>query len=652
MAKRIQILDTHTANRIAAGEVVDRPASVVKELVENALDAGSKRIVIEAEGGGIDLIRVRDDGAGIAEGDIKTAFARHATSKIQNAEDLDCIETLGFRGEALASIAAVARVTVRSKEKAAETGTLLRINGGEIAECMPTGCIDGTLMQVENLFYNTPARLKFLKSARTEAAAISDFVSRMMLAHPEVAFELMQNGRTVYQSAGDGDLRAVLGEIYGKDALAHLKAVDYDDGYVALKGFAGTEQLARSNRLAQSFFINRRYIKSQKLSFAIQRAYDTRLMTGKFPLIALDISISNREIDVNVHPNKMEVRFKEEDRVTRAAHTAVKRALGMSDIPTMLQRDVSLCERETWQIPRAQENAETAEIAERKRNVSERLSEAAEAPRAVLREAAVQSTGQSIPHIEIPRRQDDRSAKHIAHDETEACDVPKKEAASLPETRACDAPQTTHVTAPAAPDKEEARQLCFADAPYTVVGQLFACYILVQQGEDAFFIDQHAAHERKLYEQMAQKGIKPASQMLLSPQIIKLSASEYEIMQENMESFRKIGFDVEEFGPLTISVRAVPYVLGAPQTLSYLHEVLDMLGKKNRCATEDVKRDTIIRQACRRAIKAGASLGETEIRALMDDYRQGGIPLTCPHGRPVMIRVSKTEMEKLFKRLV
>ncbi len=640
MEGRIHVLDIHTANRIAAGEVVDRPASVVKELVENAIDAQSSEISVEASGGGIDLLRVRDNGTGIAANDVQTAFARHATSKISTADDLSCINTLGFRGEALASIAAVARVCVRTKQKDAEMGTLLQINGGELESCSPTGCVDGTLMQVENLFYNTPARLKFLKSARTETAAISDFMSRVMMAYPGIAFALSQNGRSVYQSAGDGDLLGVICGIYGEDTREHLKKIEYDDGYVSLQGYAGTAQLARSNRLAQTFFINHRYIKSQKLSYALQRAYDTRLMGGKFPLIVLDIGISNREIDVNVHPNKMEVRFKDEERVTRAAYTAVKRALGIGDIPPMLQNDVKLAEREVW-IPLDLSNSaqKTAAYTEQScDSISQKLNEQHTKKRTLLREGAYTDSPQ-IPLIQIPPRTYTQNGKDEA-------DFPAELKPSAVSSAFNEAAQQAETS------RDTAEQLFFTDEPYTVVGQLFACYILLQQGDEAFFIDQHAAHERKLYEQMRKKELHSNVQILLSPQIVKLSPSEHETMLENIELFSQIGFDIEEFGALTISIRAVPYVLGSPQSADYLREVLDMLGKKNRYSTEEMKRDVIVRQACKRAIKAGKTLGETEIRALMDDYRAGGIPLTCPHGRPVMIKVSKTEMEKLFKRLV
>ena len=297
---RIKVLSQYTANQIAAGEVVERPASIVKELVENAIDAGASTITIETKGGGLESIRVVDSGSGIAAEDAETAFLRHATSKISTAEDLSHIETLGFRGEALASIAAVAHVTLKTRTEEEEAGTLLRISGGTVQEKCEIGIPNGTTLEVENLFFNVPARLKFIKSARAESAYISEYVSRMLMAKPGIAFRLIQNGKTVFQSAGDGNLQDAIYCVYGGDVFPHLRALSYDDGYVRLSGYVGTEQAARSNRNAQSVYINSRYIKSQKISYALQRAYDMRLMVGKFPFAVLNITISPNEIDVNV----------------------------------------------------------------------------------------------------------------------------------------------------------------------------------------------------------------------------------------------------------------------------------------------------------------------------------------------------------------
>mgnify|MGYP002732400858 CR=1 FL=1 len=629
----IRVLDTHTANRIAAGEVVDRPASIVKELVENAVDAGASSIVIEANGGGIDLIRIRDDGCGMSEKDALTAFARHATSKIHTASDLEDIGTLGFRGEALASIAAVSRVTLRTKIKDAGSGVCVRMHGGECVEHMPAGCADGTLFLVENVFYNTPARLKFLKSARTEAGMISDYVSRMMMAYPHIAFKLVQNDRTVYQSSGDGDVLQVLGCIYGKDTLPHLKPLSFDDGYIRLQGYASTAQVAKNNRLAQSFFINHRYIKSQKLSFTVQRAYDTRLMAGRFPLIVMDMRLSGREIDVNVHPNKLDVRFKQEDRVMHAAYAAVRDALGAAEIPALLQRDVVAEPREIW----------IGHSAENDKALPNFVEDQSETPPSAAKLLQTQQPEQSVQYVREPAVQ-----------ARAAADIPASPAPEIPVFTILPARATQPLVQPpdAVPATKQTVQTEFEAAPYQVIGQLFHCYLIIQQGDAAFFIDQHAAHERKLYEQMMQNDLRADAQLLLTPHIETLSAAEYAQLPEHMEDFRALGFDIEDFGSMSVSIRAVPYIFGKPQAVSFLHDALDMLEKKEKLSTAELKRGAIIQQACKHAVKAGAALDEVQIRALWDDFRANGVPLTCPHGRPIMMQMQKTEFEKLFKRLV
>ncbi|MBO6061997.1 MAG: DNA mismatch repair endonuclease MutL, partial [Clostridia bacterium] len=327
IVRRIEILEPQLANKIAAGEVVERPASVVKELVENSLDAGAAAVTVEIREGGAEYIRVTDNGCGIEEEDVKIAFLRHATSKLRSAEGLDGIETLGFRGEALASIAAVSHVVMRTRTESAEFGTLIRLDGGAVSELLPCGCPPGTTIEVRELFYNVPARLKFLKSPRGEAAAVGDYMSRLILGSTEVSFKFISAGKTVYHSAGDGSLENALVCVYGPDIAEHIMPVRYDDGYILIEGYCGDEFVSRANRSHQSIFVNGRYIRSQQLGFAAQRAYLTRLMQGRFPFLALNITISPREVDVNVHPNKLTVRFRDEERVASAVMLAVREAL-------------------------------------------------------------------------------------------------------------------------------------------------------------------------------------------------------------------------------------------------------------------------------------------------------------------------------------
>ncbi len=644
--KRIKVLSLETANRIAAGEVVERPASVVKELVENALDAGATSVTIEILGGGIDYIRVSDNGGGILKDDISTAFLAHATSKISVSEDLEHIETLGFRGEALASIAAVSKVSVKTRVKDEIAGTQLFVEGGKMHPVEEFGCPEGTTMEVSDLFYNVPARLKFLKHARAEASAVSDYVSRMILSHPGVSFQLISNSRTIYHSMGDGSLYNAIYCVYGTDVLPHLNEVHYDDAYMKITGYLGTAQIARPTRSYQSFFVNGRYIRSQKLSFAIQRAFDTRLMVGKFPFLVLSLRISSREVDVNVHPNKLEVRFKDDDRVTRAVYSAARMALAQLDAPGLRQET----ETEISYVS----NEEIGHVADK---VFENSGEG-------------ETTNCSFNQVSAaPQviKTDSSSLKTSEYSYENKTNIPAWEAVSpIPKA----SPGTVResqadfsflrATAPILPEiKDEAfliaqqpLQLDMGAASYKIIGVLFDSFWVIQQNEDVFFIDQHAMHERKLYEQMMRKGLNPDSQMLLIPIVIRFSPIEFETLLSNMEQFEALGFEMEEFGPLTMNVRAVPLVVGQPQTAEFLHEALNILDKKNRVATIDVKRAMLIQSACKHAIKAGDPITSQEIEALITAYQKEGIPMTCPHGRPVMVKMARLEFEKLFKRVV
>jgi len=672
--KRIKVLNQYTANQIAAGEVVERPASVVKELVENAIDAGSTSIVIETKGGGLESIRVTDNGSGIAAEDVETAFLRHATSKIGTAEDLSRIETLGFRGEALASIAAVAHVTLKTRASFDETGTLLRISGGDKKELSEIGAAEGTSITVENLFYNVPARLKFMKSPRSEAAYISDYVSRMLMAHPEIAFKLVQNGKTVFQSAGNGNLQDAVYCVYGADVFPHLREVHYDDGYVRLSGFIGTEQVSRNNRNAQSFYINARYIKSQKLSYALQRAYDMRIMTGRFPFAVLNITISSSEIDVNVHPNKLDVRFKNEERVMRAATIAARQALGdpvaAPSYFTPVKAQTTLFGQTTEKVtippvkgieaPKITEylpKEAASEVVSEEKNL---LTASASALASKERGGISSSFMYTLPDRNPPVLKE--TARPVVpadsfpsswHNKKSDSASARKKDEGLPsmEVKTAERPSASNIEEKPLPIQKQ-DQTRFACSAYSIIGQVFQCYWLVQQDDTLFFIDQHAAHERRLFERFAEKGVAAQSQMLLIPEIVKLTPMEYEILMENLAQFREIGFEIEEFGVLTVSVRAVPHLIGQPETVPFLHEAIGLLDRKNRLSTVELKRAALIQASCKHAVKAGASLAKEEIEALLSEYEAEGIPMTCPHGRPVMVKMSKLEFEKLFKRVL
>ena len=646
--KRIQVLSRHTANQIAAGEVVERPASVVKELVENSIDAGSTAVTVEINDGGIEYIRVTDNGSGIISEDLPTAFLSHATSKISTAEDLAHIETLGFRGEALASIAAVSMLTMRTRTKNAEEGAMIRIEGGEVKESGPFGCPEGSTTEVRNLFYNVPARLKFLKSQRAEAGAISDYISRVIMANPAISFKLISSRKQVYHSPGDGQLKSAIFCVYGGETLPHIKPVDYDDGRIKITGYLGTEKLARPNRQHQSLFVNSRYVRSSQISYGIQRAFDTRLMGGRFPFYVLNIAVDFGDVDVNVHPNKMEVRFKDEQGAVRAATIAARMALGDPVAPVLTHEDIA---------PKPKFSPAEKKYAE---NIFVHTPE----KREEFRSSFTGSLNQPVPKAPVkikepvstygrPLTADILPASPLSYGSIKEMTVEQKrdeikKEAAIPHVFVEATISARKKETPPEPPK----QLDFGKVPYRIIGQLFGCYWVIQQGDEVFFIDQHAAHERRLYESIISKPLEPDSQLLLMPEIEKLTAAEYDTLMENIGLFTELGFDIEEFGPLTVSIRAVPAIFAAPEAPAFIHEAIGMLQNKNSLSTQDIKRSSLIQSACKHAIKAGDILSDIEIKTLLDEYSNSGVPMTCPHGRPIMVRMSKIEFEKLFKRVL
>jgi len=647
--KRIQVLSRHTANQIAAGEVVERPASVVKELVENSIDAGSTAVTVEINGGGIEYIRVTDNGHGIIPEDLPTAFLSHATSKIVTAEDLAHIETLGFRGEALASIAAVSMLTMRTRTKDAEEGAMIRIEGGEVKDNGPSGCPEGSTTEVRNLFYNVPARLKFLKSQRAEAGAISDYISRVIMANPAISFKLISNGKQIYHSPGDGQLKSAIFCVYGGETLPHIKTVNFDDGKIKITGYLGTEKLARPNRQHQSLFVNARYVRSAQISYGIQRAFDTRLMGGRFPFYVLNITVDFGDVDVNVHPNKMEVRFKDEQAAVRAATIAARMALGDPVAPVLTHEDIA--PKPKFVAPMDNKPAKSVFVRppekkdEFRSSFANSINQPVPKAPAKVKEAPPAYVQPDISHIFPPNVLTYSKVNEMTVEQKR--EEIKKEAVKPQHFVEAIIPAKKKEAIPEPP-----KQLDFGKLPYRIIGQLFSCYWVIQQGDEVFFIDQHAAHERRLYESIISKPLEPDSQLLLMPEIEKLTATEYETLMENIHLFTELGFDIEEFGPLTVSIRAVPAIFSAPEAPAFIHEAIGILQNKNSLSTQDIKRSTLIQSACKHAIKAGDILTDIEIKTLLDEYSDSGVPMTCPHGRPVMVRMSKIEFEKLFKRVL
>lgn len=646
MMRKIIVLEPNIANKIAAGEVVEHPASVVKELIENSIDAGSTALTVEIRNGGIDYIRVTDNGCGIAQDDVANAFERHATSKLSSVEQLSRIETLGFRGEALASISSVAKVSMYTRTADAQIGTHIVVEGGATVFCDAFGGAVGTTIEVSELFYNVPARLKFLRSSRGEAAAIGDYVLRLILSNPGVSIKYINNGRVIYHSFGDGSLENALFCVYGSEIADQLYAVDFDDGYMRISGYVGSETIARSNRNQQNTFINGRYIKSQLISHAVQRAYDTRLMAGRFPFFVLNILLSSAEVDVNVHPNKLSVRFKDDARIAYAISKSVRDAfvqlggksandvrtgdaepnntLGIEDLESAPRTNAKIKTEDLYRIfhnaPKESAGADSdGECSSESLLAGDSPVNRYTAVDSDAQPCVSESTGSVAPFtININDRISDLGT--VASNQTIKLKKPK--------------------------------QIELGKLPYRLIGVAFETFIIIQQEDSIYFIDQHAAHERILYEHFMSKTLKFNSQLLLVPQALKLEPIEFSILHENSEWFAELGFVFSEAEDMTVIVTAVPDIIGAKNTYQFLHDALTKI--RDDCALEekDLIRSSIIQSACKHAIKAGERLDKDTIDWLIDSYSQGELPLTCPHGRPIVIRIGKVDLQKMFKRIV
>lgn len=648
---KIHVLSSEISNKIAAGEVVERPASVVKELVENAIDAGADSICVEIRKGGIAFIRVTDNGCGMTAEDAETAFLRHATSKIRTENDLDAIYTLGFRGEALSSIGAVSKAQLFTRTADGE-GVLVECEGGEIRSCESTGTPVGTTFIIQNLFFNTPARMKFLKKDSTESGYISDIMGRFILAHPEISFKLIDNGKDKLFSPGDGNIVNAVYTVYGRDYARSVLAVSYSDNGIEVKGVTGKGEVSRPNRNFQSFFVNGRYVKSPLIIRAVEEAYKGQVMLGKFPMSVLDIRINPSLIDINVHPTKLEVKFSNEKAVYDAVYFAVKNALYT-----------------TVNIPRVQRAPE------------------------VIRDEMQTSNVPPVQNIQPPQTQ---SAPPVQHNEPVENVPPKYDAEPVQTSKPTS--QVSNNTTPAAEIKETPKttpedyfekikqnlfsgksmsasevrqenpelkltqQSIFDDAvetstptnDYTIIGQLFFTYILVQRGDELLICDQHAAHERIRYEQLLKdtENASVTSQMLISPSVASLSAEEYESVFENIDFFKNTGFEIDEFGVNTIAVRAVPSVLSDGNISDIVSEMAMQLADSKREVITERRQRALYSAACKSAVKANHSMSVDEMKRLLDDVFALENINTCPHGRPIIVSMTKKEIEKEFKRIV
>lgn len=608
---KIIILDENTTNKIAAGEVVERPASVVKELVENSLDAGASKINIEIRNGGISYIKITDNGSGMEEDDAVIAFERHSTSKIRHADDIENVTSMGFRGEALASIAAVSSVKLTTRTYDKTHGTSIEIRGGSLIGIKPSGCPAGTTIEVRDLFFNTPARYKFLKKDSAEAVYISDAVSRIALGNPNVSIKLTGNGSVILHTPGNSDLKSTIFSIYGKDAARDIYEINYDDGRLKITGYVGKPELARSSRNHQSIFINKRYIRSKIITSALDDAFSTFLMKNKYAFSVLNLEIKPIMVDVNVHPSKMEVKFSNEQEIYKAVYHAVNNALlagiQISDINpassiknTFNMNNPGIPELGCRQQSITYEKTIPADITV-KVNETPEESEYANKNNAFKMET---STAKDEVKTEITR--EDSSDKHI--------DILNKA---------------------------------------KIIGQVFNTYILLQYEDQLILVDQHAAHERILFEEFKEKikNKMPLAQSMISGMVIELTGMEINFLEENMNSFIELGFDFESFGKDSIILRSVP-ISEVNNSREIFLELLDYLMNRNKTDKKFFNNETIYKIACKAAVKANKRLDELEINYLLNKLSNMENPYTCPHGRPSVIKITKYELEKMFKRIV
>ena len=713
--KTISVLDKNTIDKIAAGEVIERPSSIVKELVENAIDAGSNAVTVEIKDGGTTLVRITDNGEGIAPSEVKKAFMRHATSKITKAEDLFGITSLGFRGEALSSIAAVCQVELITKTAGELTGVRYVIEGGEEKTPEPEeiGAPEGTTFKVRNVFYNTPVRRKFLKSPQTEAGYINDLMERLALSHPEVSFKFINNNQNRLHTSGNSNLKDIIYGIYGREITANLVEVHGEAPFGTLTGYIGKPIISRGNRNYENYFINGRYIRSSIISKAIEDAYKNFMMQHKYPFTVLHFQLDGDLLDVNVHPTKMELRFSDQEGMYRLVYETVRNALvGREMIPDVHVGKEAPAPKEP---PKKESFPEPFEVKRREAMMQEKRAEAkktaatiyatpgtnatrTEAAASIVRERPNYSSsreegGFAKSLYEVPenlikpteRKVDEQAemekwtsegknpalklqARPATNDTTAAPSAAMATPTSakpaeaelppelpIPPAVPSESEPATSVQSPKQMDLFEEKLLSKEHIKeHRIIGQLFETYWLVEFHEKLYIIDQHAAHEKVLFER-TMKSLKDkeyTAQQISPPLIVSLSIKEQELLNKYMKNFETIGFEIEPFGGDEFSIRAVPGNLFGLAERDVFLEMLDSLDKDTGRVSEDLINEKIASMSCKAAVKGNHRLSEKEAEALIDELLTLDNPYNCPHGRPTIIAMSKYELEKKFKRIV
>ncbi len=725
---KIVLLDDSTINKIAAGEVIERPASVVKEVMENSIDAGATAITVEIRNGGISYIRVTDNGKGIMQDDLEIAFERHATSKLRSAEDLDDIKSMGFRGEALASIASIAKVSLISKTADSYTGYEVVVEGGKILSKEEAGCPNGTSITIENLFYNTPVRYKFLKKDFTESGYIEDVVTRIALVHPEIAVKLINTGKTIIQTSGNGEIKPVIYNIYGKEIADNLIDIDYTYDDIIVKGVIGKPVISRSNRSNQLFFVNNRFVKDKALSGAAEQAFKGFVTIGKHGFLVLNIDMDPRKVDVNVHPAKLEVRFQEETKIFKAIYHAIREGLLKGDLVADTSSIDKIDEEKTKystenidlnpkfenvgsssfrdiiknnepvkpnfeQLPsyikeekfdsnklvQTDQTVEKEEIKEHEKQ-SEQTFEDVMARlnrmQNVISTVNEEKTTYNAPSEATIKNEDNEKLENSTEDvKVINQETPQANSQTNDDSKFLEMYEKTFGISVKKEENEEDEldvsqefkpmtaednvsvfegESCYATKPaYKYIGIAFNTYIIIEMKSDLYIIDQHAAHERIMYEKIKQNYYSnntKDSQLMLLPDIITLTHKEMGIYRDNKEMFQRAGFAVEEFGENTVKLSGVPNVLIDLETKDLFLETLDEINTVARTAKQEIEEKFIATVACKAAVKAHMVLEKQEVTQLLDKLLQLPNPFTCPHGRPTAIKMTRNDIEKKFSR--
>ena len=640
----VHVLDDNTINKIAAGEVVERPASVIKELVENAIDAHADRIQVEIAAGGTSFMRVSDNGIGMSRQDAELAILRHATSKIVKVDDLLTIGTLGFRGEALPSIASVSRFTLTTRQAGDELGTEIKISGGSLPEIGETGCGIGTTIRVEDLFFNTPARKKFLKTNNTEGGKINEFIVKLAISNPQIAFKLINNNKVAVSTPGNGDLKDTLQSIYGGTVGSALLPLEFEDEDIRLSGFVTKPSAIRSSRSWQTFIVNGRIIANRAIAKAIDNAYHALIPKTGYPLVALNIQVPQNTIDVNVHPQKSEMKFEDEGRVFKAVYKAVLDAIRPKD--------------EVRQLGKLGNMAAGVEQAEIDRHVAhgmqEILLEAKDVERASAaparyvpvyeerRQAAMQWR-EAAARMEVPKTAEPPEPQPVFVPEAQAETVHEMVSVPVPEMK--HVPESVSVPEPI-PVENDREQSC----RMVPIGQVDNTYIIAQDADGLYIVDQHAAHERILFDRFSARAGEIPVQQLLVHLMLDFSSHEAEIIENNLAMLKELGFGLEPAGPNQFRLTEVPADVPSGEAEDFIREILASLEELHKPSAAELRQAAIATASCKAAIKAGFKLNFRQMEILLAELNDTAMPYTCPHGRPTIIKFSTDELAKMFKR--